>query len=150
MTLTRTYIYIYIYTYIHIYIYTYTHIFNFFCRCCFNVKAERSQKRNRFRRRRHLQSCTRLLFLSRFVFVKAREHETDIHLYNLQPFKSVSDRNENNGDGDSIAFIHNVCIYICIEFFLTKKTETSIVCVYIYIQVTDACVYTHVCIYIYI
>jgi hypothetical protein len=43
---------------------------------------------------------------------KAREHETDIHLYNLQPFKSVSDRNENNGDGDSIAFIHNVYIYI--------------------------------------
>jgi hypothetical protein len=44
---------------------------------------------------------------------KAREHETDIHLYNLQPFKSVSDRNENNGDGDSIAFIQYIYIYIC-------------------------------------
>ena len=44
---------------------------------------------------------------------KAREHETDIHLYNFQPFKSVSDRNENNGDGDSIAFISvtDVSIY---------------------------------------
>ena len=61
---------------------------------------------------------------------KAREHETDIHLYNLQPFKSVSDRNENNGDGDSIAFIHNVYIYIYIYF--TKKTETSNLCVYIH------------------
>ena len=43
---------------------------------------------------------------------KAREHETDIHLYNLQPFKSVSDRNENNGDGDSIAVISVTDVWI--------------------------------------
>jgi hypothetical protein len=84
---------------------------------------------------------------------KAREHETDMHLYNLQPFKSASDRNENNGDGDTIALIQYVyihldtCIYICIYLFSQKTTETSNLCVYPYISISDRRMCLHTCLY---